>query len=307
MPDYLYEFTEEQILGLKRSVSGRPRPHCLIGRGLGNQLYSKCDYSWKGIWLFEQYDVANGFADADGLLQKYTDAEWDLRQQDYLYDLEIKPADNGKPIGVKRGDLCRVNVKGEPLTILEAKKIDTKADGVVSVQLGAKKPDWRKLWESRSSGSSGYTDYYLWPIRKPKTGSCTIITRDTVHNACAQGTMSIAIPDEVLDSDLDRALLDISLSTETVQDRLHRWGVVVEVDGEINQYTVLPNYLIDPAGSISISDMDITDLITQNATNDIDVFMFLHENYWKTHTLCSEHPTFSCSASIKFMRRLFGP
>src|SRR5512143_3541631 len=112
MPDYLYEFNDDNIISLKRSVSGRPKPHCLIGIGIGGQLYSKCDFSKQGIWLMETYEVPNGFADAYGLLEKYVDAEWDIRQQDYTYEVEAKPDNSGNSIGVRKGDLCLVNCQG---------------------------------------------------------------------------------------------------------------------------------------------------------------------------------------------------
>jgi hypothetical protein len=77
---FVFEFNSDNIISLKRSISGRPKPHCIIGRGVGDQVYSKCDFSHKGIWLFEEYEVENGFADDNGLLEQKVDAEWSIRQ-----------------------------------------------------------------------------------------------------------------------------------------------------------------------------------------------------------------------------------
>jgi hypothetical protein len=295
----LYTLVDDDLITLTRQGKTKPRSHALIGYSDGAQYYSSVNFAHKGFFVVDTHEVSGGHADSEGILEPYTEDEMDARELDYLYRIETT-----RDLQVVPGDYINLQVTGTPRVLLPIEVLEKSSSEVLSLQLGGKIPDSVDMWRARSSMDSAYIDGYLWVFREALTGSTTTKFADDVHDNTA-GSMNFVVPTGVKDSDKhSRILLDVSLSISSwVENQLHRWGVLITVDDKANQYTVVEQFLLGEA----IQGLDVTDIVTANATNVVKVKVWMYGDWEETHSGATDHKTVSVSATMRFYKRLFVP
>lgn len=296
--DGLYELSEADLLTYEAVATSKPAVQALMGMGDGNQYYTKCDPNQVGLWIYDKYEVENGFRDSNGILIPYTDAEYAARANDSIINVTT-----ARPLVLRPGDFIKLSMEGEPSEVLSAHLIESSKKGSLRLQLGARSHDFIDMWRARASPESGYKDYYMMECYSEITGSATFKVSDLTHNNCTPGTMTFAVPAGCLTTvPYPRVTLEISIDLDGYVKTVYgRWEVIAQIGGSSGDYTWLGSWMLgDPCPR-----MDVTDKITEGANNVLTFFADLFGD--TSGAKCSEHPTAKVSATMRFWKRLFKP
>jgi len=156
----MYVLQENKLSDIEKSIPNDAQVHCLIGKGKGNQYYSKCDPSYLGIWTQEIYEVEDGYKDASGILKSHTDAEYARRAQDYQWKVSTY-----EKMQLASGDSMELRPNKEPIEVLSIAEYTIELDGKKSISLGASRPKFIDSWNVIQDFSGGYTDKYIKTAR----------------------------------------------------------------------------------------------------------------------------------------------
>lgn len=282
-----YILDEDKLESLEKNVSGDPMVHALFGRGKGSQRYSVGDLTYLGpIWYQDWYEVENGFKDDSGNLKTFTDAKYEARKIDYVWKATFRQ-DEANKLLLNGGDFVTLQPHHEASEYLSANSIEITGSGEVSVELGAKRPTNLDSWEAMQGLSRGYTDRSFLQSHEDLTPAQITFTPPAV------GSIVFAVPDSVLTASyLPRIALSLTLAVQDDPDAdIGRVAVRVKI-GTTN--INFGNIVATTIGGLEIPEIDVTDAITQNASNTVNIEVFA-----VTGTL----PILSASGTMHFYKR----
>ena len=297
--DGLYTLDEADLDSLEISTANKPRVHSLITTGVGWQSCSPIEsYSKKGVWLFDKYQVENGFLDDNGILIPYANWQYNKRQNDASYRVTTP-----RKLLMNPGDFIKLKLDKEQEQILSSHMIETGLDKRTTLELGARRPDFKDAWIAKSEPGVGYTSYYMLESYPSTTQSCIFKPSDRTHNACAPGVMTFAVPPGCLDANLKpRVTLDLSLDwKDKITWIWGRWDVDFQVNGYEDSWTIFPQWRLGE----TFEKIDITDLVTAGVNNTVNVYATLIGDFSEAHSDCTGHADLSCSATMNFWKRLY--
>lgn len=266
----LYQIGEDECITFEKSIPNKPWVHGLRGYGPAEQVITYVtNPAWKGFWYEDTYSVPNGYHDGKGILWSYTTAEFNNRGADHQYLIETR-----RKIIARPGDYIQVVPDYEVPEILPINTIQTDDKGVCRLELNHKTPLFTNAWQNAGVLGSTYSNYSVHKFKTaPVTGSCTFNLRTLNYTTCALGTVSLACPD--LSTFYNPLVtLDISLNPTTTTFLIDplRYIVLIGVGSPaaFNENSIIYNY----AFGDSISNIDITSLVTSNAANVISIQLF---------------------------------
>lgn len=255
----LYNLKESECKAVSRGTADEPRPHALTGIGYGGQYVTVFDPGYRGaIWLHTTYEVEGGFADGYGILHEYTTEKFERLIQDYEWKIDLKK--RKLPL-LRPGDSIKFYPAHEdpeelPVVTLERNEADE-----LSIELGAKAPDWVDSYEVSSGTKIGFSTKILRESHESITdASDEFYANDPAHYTAPNGEMVFEIPSNVKDSDLKpKITLDLSIDPKT-----EKTLVVGACAVEMKTNDVYRRYgnFINWSPGVEIKEIDVTDWIT---------------------------------------------
>ena len=255
----LYNLRESECKEVSRGTADEPRPHALTGIGYGGQYATVFDPDYTGaIWLHTTYEVENGFADGYGILRKYTTDKFERLLQDYEWKITTKK--RKLPL-LRPGDSIKFYPAHEdpeelPVVTLERNEVDE-----LSIELGAKAPDFVDSYEVSSGSKIGFSTQILRESHESITdASDEFFANDPAHYTAPNGKMVFEIPSNVKDTDLKpRITLDLSIDPKT-EKPLVVGACAVEL--KTNSVYRRGGNFINWSPGVEIKEIDVTDWIT---------------------------------------------
>ncbi len=214
----LYTLKEDECSDVSRSTVADPKVHCIIGTGYGGQYFATADWSWRGIWIQEVYEVDNGFKDPDGILVDRATKKLIARQNDYQWKATTK-----RELVVMPGDYIKFYPEHEDAEELVIASYEENINGELTLELGARQPDQLDAAEIEDDISSGYTSKYMQESHADVNGQGTDDSEkfepaDPAHIAIVPGELSWYVSGAVLADDLfPRVTLELSVSFDTTK------------------------------------------------------------------------------------------
>lgn len=172
-----YVFYEKDMESIEKSIPDDPKVHALIGKGLGNQYYTKADLTYTGFWNQEVYEVEHGFKDANGILKSHTDEKYTARQTDWQWKIGLR----NKGVLLNPGDFVTIAPNHEPREELSCQTIEYSSGGIMTLELGSKRPTNADSWEILQGLDRGFTDDYLLESTTSWTKTGTFRPSDPAH------------------------------------------------------------------------------------------------------------------------------
>ena len=207
-----YVFYEKDMESIEKSIPDDAKVHALIGKGVGNQYYSRADLSYTGFWNQEVYEVEHGFKDANGILKSHTDEKYSSRQTDWQWRIGLR----NRGVLLNAGDFVTIAPNHEPREELSCHTIEYSSGGMLTVELGAKRPTNTDSWEVLQGLDRGFSDDYLLDSTAPLTKSGTFRPSDPAHTfspSGAEGYLDFDVPAGTMETGLrPRITLSINLS-----------------------------------------------------------------------------------------------
>jgi hypothetical protein len=244
----MYVLQENKLSDIEKSIPNDAQVHCLIGRGKGNQYYSKCDPSYKGIWTQEIFEVEDGYKDASGILKTHTDAEYASRLQDYQWKVGTY-----EKMQIAAGDQMELRPNKEPMEVLSVAEYTIEADGKKSISLGASRPKFLDAWDVIQGFSGGYTDKYI------KTAHAAI-TQSVDFTPPATGSLTFAVPTDSLDTAISPRIT-LSLSLNVKSDTALAVGRVVTRLMIGSAYVRFGQFPPSTIGGLGYPEIDVTEAV----------------------------------------------
>jgi hypothetical protein len=301
MTGYILE--EEKLESIQKEVTGDPKIHCLIGHGTGNQYYAKADLRYMGIWCQDIYEVKNGFKDVNGILKPYTDAKYAQRQMDYIWSATYYQDVDHKLL-LRAGDFVTLQPLHENAEYLSCQSVESTADGKIKLELGAKRPTFLDSKEVLQNSPHGFVDRYMRENHEAITITTDFYPSDPTHEA-VPGSANFTVPDNVKNVG-DRPIITISLSLRPKTNAAPDYGRVAIkfwAGSGWCDFSYLTATTIGEAASDSLPEIEVTDLITAGASNVISIYVIMAKDYTTAHTVYTEHPAISMSATMNFYKR----
>lgn len=254
----LYNLKESECKEVSRCTADEPRPHALTGIGYGGQYVTIFDTAYMGkIWLHSLYEIENGFSDSDGILSKYTADKFTRLIQDYEWKVTTKR----KMSVLRPGDLIKFYPKHEdpeelPVVALERNEADE-----LSIELGAKAPDFVDAHEISASSQLGFSTKILRESHESITDtSDEFFPNDVLHFSAPSGELVFDVPSNVKDTDLKpKITLDLSIDLKT-EKTLDVGACAVEL--KTNDVYRRGGDFINWTPGQEIKEIDVTDWIT---------------------------------------------
>jgi hypothetical protein len=298
IPVYTIDETERETITWEKSVPNKPHVHSLRGYGVAEQVYSHVVApTYKGLWYEDILQITNGFRDANGTIIPTTDAEYTNRLYDYQY--LIKTA---RKIIARPGDYVKVLPKYDPSEILPINVITNNSDGTTQLEINQKTPLLTNAWQFAGVLAGTYSNYVLHDIHDPVSGSATFNFRTAAFPACAGGSIALVVPN-ISNDYHSRVTLDVSLSPsvnqipKTWEPMRFMVGIGI-VQGKFNENMIIYNY----AWGDTISDIDITDQVTNNATNTVWIQVYYMGGVVGS-TQCSTNSQVTANVTMRFKNR----
>lgn len=272
-PLYTIDESEQEIITWEKSIPAKPHVHSLRGYGVAEQVYSFAyPPNYQGYWYEDLWQVNDGFRDANGILTNDTNAEFNNRYADYQYLIKT-----GRKILARPGDYIQVIPKYAGSEILPVNVITHDSDGTCQLEINNKTPLLTNAWMRAGVLPGLYSNYVVHDIHDSVSGSVNFNFRSANFPACAIGTISLVVPDISTDYQ-SRVTIDLSLTCGPLQvpktwEPL-RFMVFVSVNYNANENCIIYNY----AWGDPITDIDVTSLITKNATNIVGVQVYFMGN-----------------------------
>lgn len=296
-------FDETDLSSIERKCPSDPMLHAVIGQGVGNQFYSTGDLTYKGIWTQEKHEVDNGFKDEDGILIPHTDAFYEGRLLDHQWVISF-------PRKLKKyifwpGDYITLRPYKDAEERLSCTMITESANGVITFELGAKRPTYATAWDILNDTKAGYTDRYLRENASSISQTGTVYPSDRLHLDAPACELTFAVPEKVLDTDLKpRITLELSLTPDGEDKPLFgRVAILIAVDDIKPNVGQLVATAMGDVADEGLPEIDITDLVTADADNVIKVWVKMAAEWSDSHTAYDEHPLINVSATMKFYKR----
>jgi hypothetical protein len=289
--------SDKETIVFEKSIPSKPRLHSLRGYGKARQIYSWANSSWKGLWYADIYEVPDGFRDSDGILQWQTNIEFNNRLNDYQYLIKTS-----RKIFARPGDLVRVIPLFDEIEDLPINAITNSSEGITTLELNYKTPKFADAWKVSGQLSSPYSNYFMGEHDfDPVSDTCDFSMRTPAFPDCAFGTVVLHCPD--LSSFLrSRVTLDVSMHPATGSSHQKidplRFFVMLQCNGQFNEDSIIYNYAYDD----SISDIDITNIVTQNADNTIGIQMY-YMGGMPGASSCAQNSLFTATITMKFWER----
>ncbi len=262
----LYQIAESECTVFEKSVPNKPACHEIRGYGPAEQVYTATAWAGnQGFWYGDLLGVDNGYWDTNGTLITNTYQELLNRNADYQFLLETARAIKARP-----GDYIQVVPDFDAPEILPIYAISRNEKGTVRLEMNNKTPKLTNAWQTAGVLGTTYSNYLVKPFGHiPVSASCNFYLRTFAMPACAAGSVSLACPD-LTGWENPLVTLDVTITLVTgatiVLDP-QRYIVMIGVNGVYNENSIIYNY----AWGDSISDIDITNIVTPNAANTISV------------------------------------
>lgn len=257
----LYDLRESECSEISRGTADEPRPHALTGIGYGGQYVTVFDPDYRGaIWLHTTYEIENGFADSGGILHEYTTEKFERLIQDYEWKVTTK-----RLMSVLRpGDVIKLYPAHEDPEELPVVTMERNQDGEISIELGAKAPDYVDSYEISTGAEFGFSTKTLRESHESLSDtSDEFYPQDPAHYTAPPGEMVFEIPSNVKDTDLNpRITLDLSIDLKT--EKLLTMGACA-VELMTNSVYRRGGNFINWSPGIDIKEIDVTDWITAPA------------------------------------------
>lgn len=291
----MYDLYEAECSEVSRSTASEPMVHCLTGKGMGCQYFSIEDEDVQGIWLHETIDVESGFLDA--LLVDYTIDEFLTRLQDYQWQVTTK-----RELMLSPGDIINFHPKWEAPEELSVMSLEEDESKDLTLELGARQPDYSDAWESSQSIGNGYSAGYMQESHlEIQATTPDFNINDPAHISAPLGELTFAVPDNVLATNLvPKITLDLSINFKT--DKLLKVGccaVELKTGSVYRQYGNFIGWT--PGGEIKT--IDITTWLTAGTSNVITIGIYAANEYTVAHSAYTEHPVLTASGTMKFWKR----
>jgi hypothetical protein len=225
----------------------------------------------------------------------YTTDQFDLAQLDYQWEIGTY-----KQLDIRPGDYLRLRPRGELSEVLSCEKITKTSTGESILVLGAPRPRFGDSWEALKDITQGFTDKTIWKTNTSNTQTATFYPHDPAHTG-TEATLTFVTPDNVKSKELKpRITLDSSISYSSLSaiPISQRCMILITVNGT----DMLP--ISNVAIGSTIGAVDVTDWITQNASNTIKYRVFFAKECSGSHSDYSGHPQLSVSSTMNFYRRM---
>lgn len=257
----LYELRESECSAISRGTADEPRPHALTGIGYGGQYVTVFDPDYRGaIWLHTTYKIENGFADSGGILHEYSTDKFTRLIQDYEWKVTTK-----RLMSVLRpGDLIKLYPAHEDTEELPVVTMERNQDNELSIELGAKSPDYVDSYEVSTDVNLGFSTKILRECHESISDtSDEFYPNDVLHFSAPNGSLVFDVPSNVKDTDLNpRITLDLSIDLKT-EKTLTVGSCAVELKTN-DTYRRGGNFINWTPGN-DIPEIDVTDWITAPA------------------------------------------
>lgn len=291
----LFEISEKDCTKFRRLAAKDPRCNSLTGMGEGYQYFTARDLTYAGPWVGRTYEVKHGFKDSAGFMLSYTTDQFDLAQLDYQWEIGTY-----KQFDIRPGDYLRLRPRGELSEVLSCEKITRTSSGESILVLGAPRPRFGDSWEALKDITQGFTDKTIWKTNTSNTQTTTFYPHDPAHTG-TEATLTFVTPDNVKSEELKpRITLDSSISYSSLSaiPISQRCMILITVNGT----DMLPISNVTVGSTIGA--VDVTDWITQNASNTIKYRVFFAKECSGSHSDYSGHPQLSVSSTMNFYRRM---
>lgn len=293
-----YYFFEKDLEEINKSIPDDTKVHCLVGKGVGNQYFSSADLSYTGFWNQDTYEVEHGFKDSNGILQAHTEDRYNYLQKDWQWQITLR----NKNVLLGPGDYVYLKPNHEAEEYLSCQKIEYSSGGLLTLELGAKRPTNTDSWEVMQGLDRAFTDRYLRELHESITQSTTFYPADPAHSSTA-GSLAFSVPDGVLDaSKRPRITLSLSLSPSTSVTDISYGRVAVTI--LIGSAKVRTGHIVATTiGGESLPEIDVTDYITAGASNTAYISAYMATEYGESHVAATGHPQIGVSGTMKFYQR----
>jgi hypothetical protein len=307
---------EKDLLDFDRSSPSQPTIQAAIVRGGGRQFSSIMDGRVNsGLFALQTYD---GTYNRDLGMLKDLSSEY-LNQRNSADTVTLKHS-NDVYKSLCPGDLVYLALDEEPVESFKIAQI-TNSDDKTTTQLGIRRPGLAEIWQDKLSANV-FDDRALYEILPAYSESVTFKPRDSGHQTCTHGNLTINFPSGVIGPMGKRflALLDLSLSLDQAAIAAGEagWTIIVKINGESGDWGKMNEVSLDDG----LSEVDITDLLVEGA-NTIEIYATYLSEFSTAHGGCNEgemfpgidwiedepqwngHPDLTANVSIKFYRMNF--
>jgi hypothetical protein len=291
-----YVFYEKDLTDIQKSIPDDAKVHSLTGVGVGNQYYTCADLSYTGFWNQGVYEVEHGFKDFNGILMSRTDEKYGSMQTDWQWKIRMQ----NKDVLLLPGDFVTLAPNHEPQETLSCQIIEYSANEL-TLELGARRRTNADTWELLQGLDRGFTDTYLLELHQPITQTTTFYPSDPAH-AAPSGSLAFAVPVGVLDaSKRPRITLSLTMKAQSSAVDISFGRVAIVVSVGTNAIRV--GQLVGTTIGEPLPEIDITDVVTANATNTVYINVYMVNEYSQSHTAYTSHPQISVSGTMNFYKR----
>jgi hypothetical protein len=301
---------EQDILEYSLTSASKPPIQGAIVRGAGYQFASMLD-ARMGSKYFRLQEYSNTFRRDLGMLKSLASDYFNQQNEGDTIQIKTRPEILR---GIRAGDVVSLFLDNEPLKRLQIAKITNSDDVGRVLELGTRIPGLTDMW---GEALDVLDDRPLYTILPAFSKSITFKPRDTSHNTCTKGSVTLNFPTGILGPNGKRflALLDLSLSLQYPEAASDApWDIKVTVNGKSGDWGHMPAVSLDEG----LSEVDITDLIIEGA-NTIEIIAQYSDNFSNSHGGCNAgemfpkldwivgdewngHPDITASVSINFYR-----
>lgn len=307
---------EKDLLDFDRSSPSQPAIRAAIVKGAGYQFSSILDGGAKSnLFAVQTYD---GTYKRDLGMLKELSKEY-FSQRNSADTVAIKyPNDRYKSLCP--GDLVKLALDEEPIESFRIAQI-TNSEDKTEAQLGVRIPGIADIWQDKLS-ENVFDDRALYEILPAYSESVTFKPRDSGHQTCTHGSLTINFPTGIIGTEYKRflALLDLSLSLDQAAIAAGEagWTIIVLINGKSGDWGRMNEVSLEDG----LSSVDITDLLVEGA-NTIEIYATYLSEFSTEHGGCNEgemfpgidwiedepqwngHPDLTANVSIKFYRMNF--
>jgi hypothetical protein len=171
------EIREKECTSSKKEIPGSPAVDFLTGIGECG-YFTAWDRKATGFVVVDRMAVDHGFTDTDGLLESYTQSDFDDRRTDFQRKLRLPQ--NTRI--VYQGDTVRFYPQKGSFEDLEVVEITEDLENI-SMTLGQKDKGYADAWRIKESASDGYTDKYIDESFEASTQAAIYFPTDPTHLA----------------------------------------------------------------------------------------------------------------------------
>jgi hypothetical protein len=277
----------------------------LFGLGAGSdecmQVYSKYDTRHKLTRkFFDALDIDDGFADAGGQMWRYVDEEYAARSNTQIKRITVCQDHFARP-----RDWIGLEWYGGEVVQVHGITMASKGDLVVDTyELGYRSPKIPEVFDSWDEMSDCWNEQYKTElVQISDSGYLTV--SDPTHGSCTPFTFTVNFPVALTGANYNhRVTLDLNFSAiegDTIEPM--KAEVIVFVGAATGGYAWMPRSIL----LNSISDIDITALMTYGSDVSISIYVRKTDDFAISHSSCSSHPQINCSATATLWRRKIIP